>query len=618
MELLRQARESAGTGLRGSGRPVASLFAENQSKLLTGDDIAPKVTLTYVEPETLSVTMEGEQKRPATLKGGELVVYSMEELSEFKETDLAHGRIVHVFSGCVRSGTTVRDGPGAFHYGGGEVFEGRWKQNQRHGLGALYLPTGYVLEANFKDDRANGKGLEVFPDGEMFVGEFQNGKPNGKGTMYYVNNGSWYEGKWENGEKHGQGVMFYQNGDVFQGTWVHGRREGAGITTYGASKKSYASTWHNDVCSMKMKYLHPDEVPDVTPTAIPPDQVQPLLSADLRQMKIASDLWTEIHPVQFRRIKTAFEALDSACCGEIEMTYLQSVWDPSNIETLEKLEKAAMTVGASDTLELIEVLTGLYPHLGAQETKRWVAVDVFPESLLRLRGQLSGVPSSRTDGFYTITQGESEISLQQVQMNKGLVGGMRVTRAMFSRAEAMYGKSTMTFPQLLTQLFPCMWPSIPDRCERDTAPLPVLSAYSASFDALDESGTGYLSLERMKAAQLNYQMTHAMGQPLQPTNRYEQLMKPGFFKHLVVWYIGDIHLSVPLFKAIDKSKTGYINLLELLRIALPNVPCLATKERLGQAIRPDEFCRCELCSYCTAKYTKPRPPNPYLDGSVQY
>jgi hypothetical protein len=618
MQLLKQAREEAGTGLRGSGRPVTSLFEGRGTKLVTGADIAPKVTLTYVEPATLSVTLEGENRRPATLKGGELTAYTMEELTELKETELAHGKVVHVFRGCVRLGTTVRDGPGAFHYGGGEVFEGRWKQNQRHGIGALYLPTGYVLEAQFKEDRANGRGIEVFPDGEMFVGDFVQGRPNGHGVLYYTNNGSRFEGQWENGEKNGPGVIFYENGDIFQGTWVKGVREGPGITTYASTGRSYQSLWRNDVCEPKMKYVPNDQVPRPVSNAVPVDAVQPLMNSELRQMRVASDLWTEVHPFQFQRIKRAFEEIDTACCGEVEMTYLQSIWDVNNMDTLDQLEKAAATVGAADTLEMIEVLTGLYPHLGAQETKRWIAVDVFPESLLRLRGNLAGVQSPRQDGFYTLTGGASEISLEQVQRNKGLVGGLRVTNAMFRRAEARLGKKTMSFPQLLEQLFPCLWKSIAERCEKEHCPLPVLSAYSADFDDLNDTGSGYLSLEKMKTAQAAYRMAVATGQDIPPTNRYEERMRPGFFKHLVVWYIGDICLTIPLFKAIDKAKTGYISLSELLRVALPNIACLQTRERLGTSSRADEFCRCDICSYCDQKYTKPRPPNPYLDGTLQY
>ena len=440
MNQLKELQKSQGTGLRGSGR-IGSLITPPSHVQLSDADLAQRVTIEYTEPGDYFVQVEGGQIRPATLRCGELTAYSAEEVGERKGTEYAGGRVVHVFRGCLKYNTRIREGPGSFHYGPGEVFEGRWKANLRFGLGGLYLPSGYSYEGHFRDDRPCGRGVETFPFGEKYVGEFFNGRPHGAGTMYYTDNGSRFEGSWDHGEKAGAGTVYYGNGDVFRGTWVGGRREGRGLITYGASGLTYSCAWHRDVSDKKFLFVPASEVP---PLPAPADRAPPLLAvasplgADLRTFRVVPPLWTEVHPAHFSRIKHAFEALDHTVSGEIEMSYLRSIWDPNNMETLHTLDKAAATVGADDTLELIEVLTGLYPHLPSSETRRWVLTDLPIEYVWRLRGALADLQSSRPDGFYTLTGGKDLLTRRHLVSSKGCVGGVRISRAMFVRNRILH------------------------------------------------------------------------------------------------------------------------------------------------------------------------------------
>jgi Ca2+-binding EF-hand superfamily protein len=625
MNKIKEIQRATGTGLHNSGR-IGSLITPPNEFRVSEFDLDPKVTIEFVEPGDYTIMMEGEQRRSATLRCGELIPYSIAEIEQYKATEFSTGRCVHIFRGTHKRGTNIREGPGSFHYGSGEVFEGRWKNNQRSGLGGLYLNSGYSYEGMFRDDVPNGRGVETLPSGEKYVGEFVDGKPHGRGTMYYVDNGSRYEGSWSKGEKHGRGVMFYDNGDVTAGTWVGGRRSGKLVTSEAATGKTYESTWVRDKFDRRtMVMVTSDQLLDPPVSEATPykDLVSPL-GIDLRHFRVVPDLWTEVHPAHFERIKLAFEALDKSCTGEIEMDYLRSIWDPNNMDTLSCMDKAATTVGDDNTLELIEVLTGLYPHLPASELRRWVQLDVPVETLLRLRGELAGVPSPKADGFLVLSEGKPALSQQHVEMNRGAVGGVRVHRGMFNRNAVLNRTDTMTFPQLLGQVYPSVWKEFLRRVEHSSIPLDALRGYERAFDQLDESGTGHLSLERMKAAQKRMQSALASGNCAQapriipnPSNQYEAMVLRGPFKSQGRWLVADISVTVSFMKQIDRTRSGYVSFQELIRAAFPNVACHLSQERLNPAVKFEDVCRCCICEFCsTAKFMRPKPVSPYLDGSV--
>ena len=619
MNKIKEIQRAKGTGLHNSGR-IGSLITPPNEFRVNEFDLDPKVTVDFVEPGDFTVMMEGEQKRSATLRCGELIPYTIDEMEMYKGTEYASGRCVHIFRGTHKRGTNVREGPGSFHYGSGEVFEGRWKNNQRSGLGGLYLNSGYSYEGMFRDDHPNGKGVETLPSGEKYVGEFVDGKPHGHGTMYYIDNGSRYEGQWSKGEKHGKGVMFYDNGDVTFGAWVGGRRSGKISSFQAASGKTYESTWLRDKFDRRsMVMVTSDELELPASEATPYNEIVSPLGVDLRHFRVLPDLWTEVHPAHFERIKLAFEALDKACNGEIEMDFLRSVWDPNNMETLICMDKAATTVGDDNTLELIEVLTGLYPHLPASELRRWVQLDIPVETLHRLRGELAGVPSSKADGFLVLSEGKAELSQHHVEMNRGIVGGVRVHRGMFNRNAVLNHTDGMSFPQLLAQVYPSVWKEFFRRVEHSTIPKDALRGYEQAFDLLDEASSGHLSLERMKVAQKKFQAAMASGQQriMHPSNAYEGSIERSTFKAQGRWLVADISVTVSLMKQIDRTRSGYVSFSELLRAAFPNVACHFSQERLNPSMKFEDMCRCSICEFCsTSKFLRPKPVSPYLDGSL--
>lgn len=658
MDKIRELQKASGTGLKHSGR-IGSLITPPTSAL--SHELLVPATIEFVEPGSFHVMLDSSQKRAATLKCGELIPYTLDEVNQWKATEYTNGRCVHVFRGFHRRGTTVREGPGSFHYGGGEVFEGRWRNNQRSGLGGLYLPSGYSYEGQFREDEPCGHGIETFPGGERYVGEFRKGKPHGRGTMYYVDSGSRYEGEWDDGEKHGNGLLFYDNGDIFEGTWEHGKRHGVGISTTterrngdGLSRgpssadydfaqeraaqgggtvqvmKSYQSFWDRDVCSMKMRPLDGHVPPTSSATSIE-DIVSPL-GIELGHFQVVPDLWQQVHPAHFNRIKNAFESLDQQCTGEIEMDYIRSIWDAGNIETLRILERAATTVGDDNTLELIEVLTGLYPHLPVSEVRRWVLTDLTPEYLLKLRGTLADVQppqGKQQDGFYVVSQGQAVLTKKDVEINKGFVGGVHITHSMFVRNRLLRGVDGMTFDQMLSEAFPNVWKEFLLRVEVTTIPLYALDGYLSAFRVFDESNCAYLSLEKMKLAQRRFQAARSSGHQKisMPTSPWEEHVTQGIMKHQARWLLGDISLTVSWVKHCDRARTGYVSLAEILRQAFPNVPCYWTKERLvsgfatsskgEDVLPPNSNCECSICCFCVGpEFEKPRPFSPYVEGSA--
>ena len=47
----------------------------------------------------------------------------------------------------------VKQGPGTYTYGSGDLFEGNYVNNQRHGPGKLTKADGEIREENWKEDK---------------------------------------------------------------------------------------------------------------------------------------------------------------------------------------------------------------------------------------------------------------------------------------------------------------------------------------------------------------------------------------------------------------------------------------------------------------------------------
>ena len=55
------------------------------------------------------------------------------------------------------------------------IYEGQWKEGERHGYGRDIHYGGSYYQGNFKDGIENGKGLLVWNNGDKFTGVFKDG-----------------------------------------------------------------------------------------------------------------------------------------------------------------------------------------------------------------------------------------------------------------------------------------------------------------------------------------------------------------------------------------------------------------------------------------------------------
>lgn len=101
------------------------------------------------------------------------------------------------------------------------VYEGQWKNGNRHGQGKQFWPDGSIYEGYWKNDMRDRKG------------------------RYFADNGDVYEGKWRNGDYQGYGVYVYKNGDRYRGTFFENKGQGYGEFDFINGKK-YSGEWRDD------------------------------------------------------------------------------------------------------------------------------------------------------------------------------------------------------------------------------------------------------------------------------------------------------------------------------------------------------------------------------------
>ena len=62
----------------------------------------------------------------------------------------------------------------------GNVYEGEWKDGQRHGQkGRMKYSSGEVYEGEWKDDQRHGQGKYTWKDGAIYEGEWKDGDTHG-------------------------------------------------------------------------------------------------------------------------------------------------------------------------------------------------------------------------------------------------------------------------------------------------------------------------------------------------------------------------------------------------------------------------------------------------------
>ena len=114
----------------------------------------------------------------------------------------------------------------------GDKYEGEYRNGSAHGHGVWVGVDGDKYEGDWKYDMKHGRGVFVAGQnsewaGEIYEGKYRNGERHGQGA-YRWPNGDRYEGEFRNGRARGHGVFVFANGDKCEGDWRESRLIGTG------------------------------------------------------------------------------------------------------------------------------------------------------------------------------------------------------------------------------------------------------------------------------------------------------------------------------------------------------------------------------------------------------
>ena len=112
------------------------------------------------------------------------------------------------------------NGTGTFHYENETIYEGEWKNNERHGKGVCTWKDGTQYDGKWENDKENGQGKCTWSNGDRYEGTWINGLRTGFGEYFY-SNGDIYKGDWQDGMKQGQGTMSYVSGEQKTAQWAY-------------------------------------------------------------------------------------------------------------------------------------------------------------------------------------------------------------------------------------------------------------------------------------------------------------------------------------------------------------------------------------------------------------
>ncbi|MCB9251388.1 MAG: hypothetical protein H6605_02920 [Flavobacteriales bacterium] len=98
-----------------------------------------------------------------------------------------------------------RQGTGTCKYTlpSGELYEGRWLEDQMNGLGKYSVGKNFYYYGHMENNLFNGHGKVVTQEGWM-EGSFKDGLPHGNIKQYIKKDNVYLEGKWINGKKEGR------------------------------------------------------------------------------------------------------------------------------------------------------------------------------------------------------------------------------------------------------------------------------------------------------------------------------------------------------------------------------------------------------------------------------
>lgn len=147
-----------------------------------------------------------------------------------------------VYEGTFKDGE--RHGSGTYTFASGSVYTGSWSEGKMHGNGKYIYADGSVYEGAFKNGECHGNGTYTYDNGSVYTGGWANGEKSGSGTGKEIYDNGSYEGAFLNGKRHGQGTYIWSNGDKYTGQWSNGTRTGYGTYTW-ANGNSKTGTWQD-------------------------------------------------------------------------------------------------------------------------------------------------------------------------------------------------------------------------------------------------------------------------------------------------------------------------------------------------------------------------------------
>ena len=113
------------------------------------------------------------------------------------------------------------------------IYEGEWKQNRRDGVGAQRYSNGVWLHSNWTKNRPVGQGHYVLCGGNNNIQVAAiDGKSCNCHARHVWDDGSWYEGEWKEGWQQGNGIKGYANGVTLSSRWVKDCPVGEGVYTF--------------------------------------------------------------------------------------------------------------------------------------------------------------------------------------------------------------------------------------------------------------------------------------------------------------------------------------------------------------------------------------------------
>lgn len=118
---------------------------------------------------------------------------SVRQLSDLPDITFSEGTYVGESIG------DIPHGKGVFTFANGDVYDGEWRNGQKHGHG-VYKQGNTTFEGEFVNDKRNGPGVLTGPNQNKCVGDWVNDQRHG--TMIFTTGGKNTRFEyWENGAK---------------------------------------------------------------------------------------------------------------------------------------------------------------------------------------------------------------------------------------------------------------------------------------------------------------------------------------------------------------------------------------------------------------------------------